>query len=129
VLGLGQGLGLSRRGVKTGQDLGLGKPKGCIKMRQFKYRDFSSLKVGQRVAVCGYGASYQIGTVTHIETFTNMTQNETFLRLTMVCESHYDAYKSSQGITPSSGTVRVSEYYERPVLTQAQFETRRGVSL
>lgn len=97
--------------------------------RQFKYRDFSSLIVGQLVAVCNYGASYSIGTVTQLETKTNTAQNETFVVVTVAYKSHYDAYKASQGVTSSSGTGRITEYYERPILTQAQFEAKTGVSL
>ena len=99
-------------------------------MRQFKYCVLSHLIVGQRVAICNYGASYSFGTVTKIETLTNVAQNETFLAVTVACDSHFDAYKASRGVVSCSGTSRITEYYERPVLSQAQFNGKeRGVSI
>lgn len=91
-----------------------------------KYCKLSHLILGQRVAVCNYGASYSIGTVTNIENRWHKSQNEAFIVVSIQYDSHYDAYKRSKGVVSSSGTGDITEYYERPVLTYKQFLDREG---
>ena len=96
-----------------------------IQWRQFKYRDFSDLKVGQRVAVCNYGGAYSIGVITAVLE-NRASLSETFLKIVVQYDSLYDSYRRSRGVVSSSGPGTITEYYERPILTYEQFLDKEG---
>lgn len=52
---------------------------------------------------------------------------ENCLVLGIEIDSHFDGYKRSQGIIKCSGFSHISEYYERPVLSISQFESKEGI--
>jgi hypothetical protein len=93
-----------------------------------KYQDFSLFKVGDRAAVCHYGASWSMGVILSIETKLDTKQQEYYKQMLIQTDSHFDGYKRSKGITQSVGQSLVSEYAERPVWHEKKMFEREGLN-